>query len=150
MGSGNVIGKVSKAQPFSDTDAALAVVSESNVCANVIENLGTIRDFEILRASDIGKRVLKRGRTTGVTEGTIEAIGITVPPEIGNITDCVTVRAKYGELFSNSGDSGSPVILSGIQKLVGLHFASNREYGGVAYFCKIDNVFRNLGVKLPS
>lgn len=149
-GNKNMIGVVSKAKDFSNTDAALALVNDpENVSVNIIEEIGKVTEIQTITADEIGKRVIKRGRTTILTEGTIEAINSTFSIEGTMRYDCVCVRSDSEKLFSNSGDSGSPVLLKNGNKLVGLHFAGSGQSGGIAIFCKIDNVFDNLNVKLP-
>lgn len=145
----NVIGKVVFDTDFSNTDAALAVLNDNIEWGNnLIQDIGEISDWAKAEKSILGKRVLKRGRTTLVTEGTINTISTRI--KIGNIyrDDCVIVKADPDSLFSASGDSGSPVILKENHKLVGLHFAGNNTFGGISVFCAIENVFNNLNVKL--
>lgn len=149
-GKENVIGMVARAEDFPNTDAALAMVNRTDDAAvNIIEGIGRVTEERNLGQEDIGKRVIKRGRTTGLTEGTVESIDTTVSVSGSLKYDCVVVRADSGKLFSNSGDSGSPVVLKEENKLVGLHFAGNKALGGTSIFCKIENVFNNLDVKLP-
>ena len=149
-GNENVIGAVTKAEEYSNTDAALALVNFPDEAAvNVIEGIGKVAEDKILEKDDIGKRVVKRGRTTGLTEGAVESIDATVSVSGALKYDCVIVRADSGKLFSSSGDSGSPVVLKNENRLAGLHFAGNQTPGGISIFCKVNNVFNNLGVKLP-
>lgn len=150
FGNKNIIGMVSKAKDFLNTDAALALVNDpENTSVNIIEGIGKVNEIQTITTNEIGKRVVKRGRTTALTEGSIETIsGIF---KVGDVYryDCVCVRADPGKQFSDSGDSGSPVVLKQENKLIGLHFAGSREEGGSSIFCKIDNVFKNLDIKLP-
>lgn len=150
-GRENIVAMVSKATDFRDTDAALAIVNEPDaVAVNVIEEIGKVSQTAVLTSADLGQRMIKRGRTTGLTEGTLESINGTF--RVGDVYryDCACVRADEGKVFSNPGDSGSPVVLKGNGRLAGLHFAGNRQPGGTSIFCKIDNVFRNLNVKLAA
>ena len=93
---------------------------------------------------------MKRGRTTFLTEGTIEVIHgkFKIGDDIIRV-DCVAIRADEGKHFSQGGDSGSPVVSCEDNKLIGLHFAGNGAKGGISVFCTIENVFQNLAVKLP-
>lgn len=145
----NLIGKVVIDTEYPDTDAALAVLNDNVECGeNLIQDIGAIQDWAKIEGSLIGKRVLKRGRTTLVTEGTIETIAARVKVSGIYRNDCVIVRADSGSLFSTSGDSGSPVVLKENYKLVGLHFAGNSTLGGTSIFCTIENVFKNLNIRL--
>ena len=150
-GAKNIIAITLENKDFPNSDAALAESNDSaEIEVNTIEGIGKVSKTQILSDADLNKRVIKRGRTTGLTEGTIEAINVTVHLVDDTVRyDCVRVRADDGKLFSDSGDSGSPVILKDENKLVGLHFAGNKVLGGTSSFCKIDNVFRNLNIKLP-
>lgn len=147
----NIVATVSKVEEFDNTDAALAeVLNPSDVEVNTIEEIGKVAETRSVTQADIGKKVVKRGRTTGRTVGTIESIHAT--RIISGVTrrDCVVVRANQGEVFSNPGDSGSPVVMQGEGKLVGLHFAGNRALGGISIFCTTDNVFNNYNIELPN
>lgn len=147
----NIIATVSKVEEFNNTDAALAeVLNPSDVDVNTIEEIGKVAETRSVTQTDIGKRVVKRGRTTGRTVGTIESIHATRIVSGVTRLDCVVVRANPGEVFSNPGDSGSPVVMQGEDKLVGLHFAGNRALGGTSIFCTIDNVFNNYNIELPN
>lgn len=137
-GRENIVGMVSKATDFIDTDAALAIVNAPDDAAvNVIEEIGRVSQTTDLTSADLGQRMIKRGRTTGLTEGTLESIGGTF--KVGDVYrhDCACVRADAGTLFSDRGDSGSPVILKGNGRLAGLHFAGNQKLGGISIFCKM-------------
>lgn len=150
FGGENTIAIVCKVDEFNNTDAALAEVQDpSNVAINTIEEIGKVTEIRSITQKDVGKKVVKRGRTTERTVGTIENAYAVV--KVSGIIryDCVVVRANQGELFSSPGDSGSPVVMQGEGKLVGLHFAGNAELGGTSIFCKIDNVFNNYNIELP-
>ncbi len=149
-GDKNIIGMVSEARDFPNSDAALALVNaEDDVALNVFEEIGNVTEIKDITYEDLGKRVVKRGRTTGLTEGTLESCSTTVIVSGIYRYDCAVVRADAGKLFSNSGDSGSPVVMKDETRLIGLHFAGNHESGGTSIFCKIGNVFENLEVELP-
>ncbi len=147
---GNSIGKVCFDKDFKDTDAALALVDDTVECgANYVQDLGKIGGITDVGFSDIGRRVMKRGRTTLLTEGTIEQVNVRVWLASGAVrTNCVGVRSDSQKRFSKPGDSGSPVVIKDGKTLAGIHFASDGKAGGMAYFCKITNVFRNLNVEL--
>lgn len=149
-GKGNEVAKVSYCKEFNNADCALAKVSSSyDVAINVIEEIGIVNETAKVTKDILRQRVIKRGRTTLLTEGTIESINASVQVGDKTIKDCVVVRADKEKLFSNAGDSGSPVVLKNGNKLVGLHFAGNKVLGGTSIFCDINNVFNNLNVKLP-
>lgn len=145
----NIIGKVVCDNDFPNTDAALAALNDNIEWGNnLIQDVGEISDWVKVDTSLLGKRVLKRGRTTLVTEGTINTVSTRVKVSGVYRDDCVIVAADSGTLFSTSGDSGSPVVLKEDNKLVGLHFAGNSTIGGISIFCAIENVFNNLNIQL--
>jgi len=147
----NLVGSTTVTQEFPDADAGLALVNDpSDVDVNMIEDIGLVNETHDVTVDDLSKRVRKRGRTTLLTEGTIEAINVAINLVGGTRQyDCVRVRADEGELFSSPGDSGSCVVLVEDNALVGLHFAGNGIAGGASFFSKIGNVFDNLNVELP-
>ncbi len=144
------VGTVIISEVYEDADAAIASIDEGiEFCTNTIEQIGKITETISVSKECLNKRVIKRGRTTKLTEGTIESIRTQVELTSGkSYKDCVIVRADAGTLFTDEGDSGSPVILKEKNKLIGLHFAGNRKLGGTSIFCTIDNVFRNLDIEL--
>jgi S1-C subfamily serine protease len=149
---GNEVASTTVAETYSNADAAIARMNDpADAKINTIQDIGVVDKIKPLSVNDLGKRVMKRGRTTCLTEGTLESIDTTV--HVGGITysDVATVRADQGKLFSNSGDSGSPVVIEDEEgkKLAGLHFASSQTPGDISIFCKIDIVFQHLNVKLP-
>lgn len=150
MAAQNIIATTCRVEEYEDTDAALALVNDPDAVApHLIQQIGEVTQSRELTKDDIGKRVCKRGRTTAYTEGTISSIHTSVKVDGVTRKDCVTVMADPKKLFSNAGDSGSPVVLCDENTLVGLHFASNRQLGGHAYCCKVSNVFDHYEVKLP-
>jgi hypothetical protein len=149
-GTENLVASTSVAQPYDDADAAIASMNKPEDAAlNTVQDIGIINGTKNLVIADLGKRVLKRGRTTCLTEGTLDSIDAIVQIGTDYLNDIAIVKADEGKLFSSSGDSGSPVVLKIGKELIGLHFAGNHEKGGISAFCKIDNVFKDLNIKLP-
>jgi S1-C subfamily serine protease len=102
-----------------------------------------------LTAPKVGDQVFKVGRTTGLTHGTITAVGIAVGPipyEPGNcwFNQQFEIVGNQGSLFSDHGDSGAAIV-STTGELVGLLYAGN---GTQTYACSIDAVFSALGCSL--
>jgi S1-C subfamily serine protease len=102
-----------------------------------------------LVAAHVGDRVFKVGRTTGLTHGTITAVGTVVGPIDYAPGPCwfrrqVEVVGEDGTLFSDHGDSGSAV-LSTTGQVVGLVFAGN---GTQSYASPIETVLTALGCTL--
>jgi hypothetical protein len=100
-------------------------------------------------AAQVGDRVFKVGRTTGLTHGTITAVGTVVGPIDYGPGPCwfrqqVEIVGDNGTLFSDHGDSGS-AILSTTGEVVALLFAGN---GTQTYACPIQAVLTALGCAL--
>ncbi|AFV13019.1 hypothetical protein Tph_c28540 [Thermacetogenium phaeum DSM 12270] len=92
-----------------------------------------------------GMAVKKSGRTTGVTEGKITAVHVTLNVTMGRNTDVVRFQEQVmAELKSQAGDSGS-LVLDRENRAVGLLFAGSSEY---TVFNPIENVLNKLEVDL--
>lgn len=100
-------------------------------------------------APKVGDRVFKVGRTTGLTHGTITAVGIVVGPIAYDPGNCwfnqqFEIVGDNGVLFSDHGDSGSAIV-STTGELIGLLYAGN---GTQTYACPIDKVLADLNCSL--
>ncbi|HJZ54517.1 MAG TPA: trypsin-like peptidase domain-containing protein [Gemmataceae bacterium] len=100
-------------------------------------------------AAKVGDKVFKVGRTTGLSRGTITAVGIVVGPigyDPGNcwFKNQFEVVGDNGSMFSDHGDSGS-AILSTTGEVVGLLYAGN---GVHTYACPIQTVLTALNCTL--
>ncbi|MBY0232658.1 MAG: S1 family peptidase [Gemmataceae bacterium] len=97
----------------------------------------------------VGDHVFKVGRTTGLTRGTVTAIGAVVGPipyDPGNcwFSQQIEIKGDNGTMFSDHGDSGS-LILRASGDVVGLLYAGN---GTHTYACPIDAVLAALSCTL--
>jgi hypothetical protein len=97
----------------------------------------------------VGDKVFKIGRTTGLTNGTITAVGIVVGPIAYDPGNCwfnqqFEIVGDQGTMFSDHGDSGS-VIVSTTGEVVGLLFAGN---GTQTYACPIQTALAALNCTL--
>jgi len=99
-------------------DAAVAEPIETRLVAADILGIGRVRG---MKEPDIGLRVRKSGRTTGVTEGRITAIDAVVEVDYGGPT-AIFREQIVSDLPSKGGDSGSLVVDEG-RRAVGLLFA---------------------------
>lgn len=115
-----------------------------------IRHLGTVNGVERAQRNT---KVVKVGRTTGLTHGTIVAddadIRVRYRDRQGRtlflawFVDQIAVRGDYGP-FSRGGDSGS-TYLDENNKIIGLHFAAGN---GRSFGNHIDQVFQKLGIDL--
>jgi len=99
-------------------DAAVAEPIETRLVAPDILGIGRVRGT---KEPDIGMRVRKSGRTTGVTAGRITAIDAVVEVDYGGPT-AIFREQIVSDLLSKGGDSGSLVVDEG-RRAVGLLFA---------------------------
>ncbi|MDH7578640.1 MAG: hypothetical protein QHH75_12700 [Bacillota bacterium] len=92
-----------------------------------------------------GLPVKKSGRTTGLTEGRVTAVRVTLNVTMGHSSDTVRFQEQImAELNSGPGDSGS-LVLDMKNRAVGLLFAGSKEYS----VCNpIQLVFDKLGVDM--
>lgn len=92
-----------------------------------------------------GLRVKKSGRTSGLTEGEVKAVKVSLNVTMGHSNDIVRFSEQaMAELKSQPGDSGA-LILDGDNRAVGLLFAGSDEY---AVFNSIQTVCDHLGVDI--
>ena len=92
-GSNNLIGATSFAEEFENTDAALAEINDpADVAVNTILDIGKVTEARDVTIEDLEKEVMKRGRTTLLTMGTILAINTVVSIGGKLIEDIVTVK----------------------------------------------------------
>ncbi|WP_227355540.1 S1 family peptidase [Haladaptatus salinisoli] len=92
-----------------------------------------------------GETVTKTGRTTGVTQSQVRAVGASVRVNFGE-AGTLTLRDQIiAGAMSKGGDSGSPVFHDSSGELVGLLFAGSKRQ---TIFNKIGNVESELGVEL--
>lgn len=100
-----------------------------------------------------GMHVKKVGRTSGLTEGIVEAY-INTPTPIPYkarhfsatvwIENVWTVRASSGSAFALPGDSGSLVVSEDEGASIGLVFAAQGEYGWIIPMIHVISLFGGL------
>jgi hypothetical protein len=133
-------------------DAALAMVTDAN-SIKLGKILGINNYTPQLRTPLPNMKVIKSGRTTGVTTGIITAIkvnGVRVnyadrgqPPKIATFNNCVEIVGENGTEFSNPGDSGSVILEASTGKPVALLFAGD---GLTTTACDLPSLCRRLNV----
>jgi intein/homing endonuclease len=140
----NTLHKLVK--PFLDTnnlvDAAVATLKEKQDFYEILELKPPLRK---LYEPSVGLEVVKSGRTTGVTKGTVFDTAwsgyVFYSRGVAFFTDQVLVQGKG---FSQGGDSGS-LVMSSDRSIVGLLFAGSDEYTVVN---KLKHVEDLLGISL--
>ena len=112
---------------------------------------------ETLNASNLnGLRVVKSGRTTGLTCSTVESVDLAV--KVDYYKDCAETQPYYtkmftgqigitGDSFSDSGDSGSLVLDAANAQAIGLFYAGGTDGNGngLSVANPIGDVLKELG-----
>ncbi len=133
----DTIGRLSDFEPINFNgqdnlvDAAIAVTDADNVgFASPDSAYGAPTSNSV--AATVGLAVKKFGRTTGYTQGEVDAINVTVDVGYTNgtakfVNQIIIVGTGRGKnrTFSDSGDSGSLIVSSSNNNPVGLLFAGN-------------------------
>jgi len=93
----------------------------------------------------LGMSVQKSGRTTGLTNGTIDQIDVTVEVSYGSNKSAIFFDQLIAGSMSQGGDSGS-AILNQENQIIGLLFAGSDS---ITVINRIQDVFESLQVTLP-
>lgn len=128
-----------------EVDAAIAELRRGVHFSQSYLPARNLIDPQGILAPHVGDKVLKVGRTSGLTHGTITAIGTVVGPIAYDPGPCwfkqqFEIVGDNGTLFSDHGDSGSAIV-STTGEVVGLLFAGN---GTQTYACPIQTVLSAL------
>ncbi len=158
----SVLGRVVRSHLGLAGDCAIATIERRGINSSIFE-LGTA-PARFGRAN-LGDRVVKSGRTTGVTHGVVERVGVVVNLNYGDagmhLIGGFEIRpdsenpASGGEI-SMGGDSGSLWLTSGGHNAniaVGLHFAgeSDPDPGAEhALACNIHSVLDKLDISFDT
>jgi hypothetical protein len=125
-------------------DCALAKPVDTTMFTDQILGIGVVRTH---KNPELGMRVRKSGRTSGLTESVVTLINATV--DVGYGTDARPLTARFTgqvicEPMSQGGDSGS-LMVDMENNAVGLLFAGS---GLATIFTPIEVVFNALNVEL--
>jgi S1-C subfamily serine protease len=134
---------------FNAVDAAVATLEQGVASSQAYLPARTQPAPHGLGNAMVGDKVFKIGRTTGLTHGTITAIGTVVGPigyEPGNcwFSQQFEIVGDNGTMFSDHGDSGSAIV-STTGEVLGLLYAGN---GTHTYACPIQAVLAALSSNL--
>jgi hypothetical protein len=140
--SGEVVAKVERGFRDNRGDCAVArVLPDRRSAIYQVEGIGAVQGIADL---SLGLHVRKRGRTTGLTEGTVDGID----GSDTNIVGTASIAPDAGADFCDHGDSGS-VVLNHYNEVVGLLFAASlrpgKKYG---VMIPIRRVLADLNVSL--
>jgi len=120
-------------------DAALARPLDMGDLRGDILEIGTISG---VKPGELGMAIRKSGRTTGVTNGEIQQVDVTVDVDYGSGRTARFTDQLLAGAISQGGDSGSAVLDTG-NNLVGLLFAGSDT---TTIINRIENVFSALQV----
>lgn len=126
----DVVGELQRASLGNEVDCAVASHTARGYQCSIVD-IGRVAGTA---AATEGMAVRKRGRTTGLTYGTVDTIDLTVRIDYGDGLGEVTLTNQIGidvdsaqsAKYSASGDSGS-VVVDDARKVIGLHFAGDGE-----------------------
>jgi len=126
----DIVGTLERAQLTNAVDAAVARHTARTTQCSIVD----IGDVAGTAGATLGMAVRKRGRTTGLTYGTVDTVSLSVNinygPSLGTMTlnnqIGVTVDTAQSTQFGNKGDSGS-VVVDGSRNVIGLHFAGSTD-----------------------
>ncbi|HWI70874.1 MAG TPA: hypothetical protein VNT55_02895 [Baekduia sp.] len=115
---GDVFGTLTRAALSNHVDGAVVAIDPSKVTDCSIEEIGAVRGQAV---AALNSAVRKRGRTTGLTHGTVNSVDATVTIDYGDGLGNHTLRNQVriapdttqSAQFSDHGDSGSVVVDAG-------------------------------------
>ncbi|MBC8223321.1 hypothetical protein H8E65_01940 [Candidatus Bathyarchaeota archaeon] len=128
----DVVGTLQRASLGGRVDCAVSsLTGREHLCS--IVDIGAVMYPGTASASE-DQAVRKRGRTTGLTHGTVDTVDLTVSLNYGDNIGVRTLTNQIGidvdtsqsAQFGLGGDSGS-VVVDDDRKVVGLYFAGNME-----------------------
>jgi hypothetical protein len=122
-------------------DAALARPDSPDLIEDEILEIGRV---EGASNSSVGDKVLKSGRSSGLTSGTVTAIGVTLQVELSGKEKGWFSDQVVTDMVSRPGDSGS-LVVNQKKQAVGLLFAGSEKY---TVFNRIQNVLDRLNIRL--
>jgi hypothetical protein len=111
-------------------DCAIAEIADGQVSATVMPKVGKLKSNQPLPAA-MSMKVMKTGRTTGFTTGTINDLSadVKVRYDLGSLTFSDQIIIVGGaKPFSDSGDSGSLIVEQTSKRAVGLLFAGSDQF----------------------
>ncbi len=131
----DVVGTLQRAVLSASVDGALCSVSARTTSCS-IQDIG---DVAGTATATLNMAVRKRGRTTGLTYGTVDSISLSVNIDYGDglgvhtLTNQIGIRpdTTHNPKFGDHGDSGS-VVVDNNRNVVGLHFAGDDTGDGIA------------------
>jgi len=126
----NILGSKSRLIPMridqtaNEVDAAVAKPLNDDDITDIIPDIGVVNDA---CDPELGMKVKKWGRTTGITEGIIEALNVTIQIGFGGGRTAIFKNQIVTSKMSQPGDSACLLVESSTNKAVGLLLAGSEE-----------------------
>ncbi|NUU19087.1 hypothetical protein HP550_17705 [Cellulomonas humilata] len=147
---GDEFGAILRAVLSAHVDGAVLSIDPGETTAGTIVDIGTVNGT---KPATLGMAVRKRGRTTGLTHGSVDGLSLSVSVDYGDglgvhvLTDQVSIATDTAQnpLFSDHGDSGS-VIVDSTGAVVALLFAGS---GTNTVGNPIASVLSELNIAIP-
>lgn len=156
----NACGKLVRSYLGMAGDCAVSSIENRSFDLSIFE---LNKSVNAIARVDLGNKVVKSGRTTGVTYGIINQVDMTIKMNYTGVPETQLISgfeivpnpakpAKDGEI-SKGGDSGSLWLIddANLKIATGLHFAGESEgaENEFALSCYIDKVLDKLEVHIP-
>jgi len=139
MAPGYVVKVLRQSGSPNTIDAAVAKPLKGKKLNPRIMELGEVKG---VTEAQVGMPVVKSGRTTGVTKGTVQAVNVTVQVEMGDGEEAEFHDQIIATPMSQGGDSGA-LVLDSQNRAVGLLFAGSDK---TSVFNRIQNVMKGLDI----
>lgn len=147
--SSDQVGTLAKAVLSEHIDGALSTVKGRDAVCTIVD----IGDIKGTATAALNDPVRKRGRTTLLTYGFVDAVNGTVKIDYGDgigtktLVNQIGIRpdTKHNPMFSDHGDSGS-VVVDGNNNIIGLLFAGSED--GYTYINVIEEVLNELNIEI--
>ncbi|HEV2523546.1 MAG TPA: hypothetical protein VGU44_00245, partial [Gammaproteobacteria bacterium] len=123
-------------------DVAIAALNEQSKLNCVVPNIGEVIG---INTAHIGMKVEKSGRTTGYTQGNVEAIDADLTVHYKGGQKALFSNQIKTSLMSSPGDSGSLLTSksnNGSTEAVGLMFAGSRKNSFANHYSDVDSILQ--------
>lgn len=131
-----------RSKKINPIDAALAKPLDASLVSDEVYSIGKP---DGIQQANLGLKVRKCGRTTGLTSGTIELINATLVVGYGDTQNARFENQIVSTSMCQGGDSGSILFAANSTKAVGLLFAGSSQ---ATIFNPIETVLETLRVSL--
>lgn len=140
-GSSHRLQAVKIQQEPNRTDCALARPLNYELITSEILGIGTVAG---VATATLGTKVIKSGRTTGITTGIVTILNATVTVDYGTSGNATFENQIITDAMSAGGDSGSLLLKETTLEAIGLLFAGSEQ---VTIYNPISYVLEGLGVE---